>query len=157
LKISLINKTSQKKWSAYRRYIPMISQSIKSKMDINPNYAVSVFLIDDVEMQSLNLQYRKIDATTDVITFAYLEYQQEHLTLQQQLYIGDIFINVDALTRQSNEFGHSLKREFSFLLVHGILHALGYDHIDTDDEDKMFSLQKEILYGIAHRYAQTVS
>ena len=59
--------------------------------------------------------------------------------------IGDIYINLDRAKEQANEYGHSLKREFCFLALHGFLHLLGYDHIEKDDEKEMFSLQDKIL------------
>ena len=66
------------------------------------------------------------------------------------LTIGDIYICLDRAKEQASEYGHSYLRELSFLLVHGFLHLLGYDHMNEEDEKKMFSLQEEILdgYGI---------
>ncbi len=64
--------------------------------------------------------------------------------------LGDIYISIDKAKSQAEEYGHSLKRELSFLTVHGFLHLLGYDHMEKEDEIKMFSLQNEILkeYGV---------
>ena len=70
---------------------------------------------------------------------------------EDNIELGDIFINVKSIREQAQEYGHSLKREFCFLVTHGILHLLGYDHMDSDDEKEMFSLQEEILHEIARR------
>jgi probable rRNA maturation factor len=65
--------------------------------------------------------------------------------------LGDIFINIDRIRSQAQDYGHSLKREFSFLVTHGLLHLLGYDHMNKNDEEEMFKLQEDILSGIAKR------
>lgn len=59
--------------------------------------------------------------------------------------LGDIFISVDHAAAQAVEYGHSLRREMCFLFTHGLLHLLGYDHMNPEDEEKMFAVQKEIL------------
>ncbi|MBR6260206.1 MAG: rRNA maturation RNase YbeY, partial [Erysipelotrichaceae bacterium] len=59
--------------------------------------------------------------------------------------LGDIFINRQRVFSQAKEYGHSVKREFVFLFVHGLLHLLGYDHMNKEDEEKMFSLQRQIV------------
>ena len=61
--------------------------------------------------------------------------------------LGDIFICIPQMKRQAEEFGHSEKRELAFLAVHGILHLLGYDHMNEEDEKVMFALQELILDG----------
>jgi len=64
--------------------------------------------------------------------------------------LGDIYISYDKVISQAEEYGHSTKREICFLAIHGLLHLLGYDHMNKEDEEKMFKLQKELLnsYGI---------
>ncbi|MDP3442879.1 MAG: rRNA maturation RNase YbeY, partial [Ignavibacteria bacterium] len=100
--------------------------------------------------QSINAEYRNLDMITDVISFA----SQDELMMidnDSTVELGDIFINIQAIRNQAKEYKHSLKREFCFLVTHGILHLLGYDHINIEDEKKMFKLQEEILYEIARR------
>jgi probable rRNA maturation factor len=60
-------------------------------------------------------------------------------------YLGDIFISIDKVYEQAKQYNHSVEREFAFLLTHGILHLLGYDHENTNDEKKMIAKQEEIL------------
>ena len=112
------------------------------------NVMFNVIIIDDKQIHELNKNYRNIDRPTDVITFA-LEDYNDGLSLNVRM-LGDIYISYDKVIKQSSDYGHSKTREICFLAVHGLLHLLGYDHINKEDEEKMFSLQKELLesYGI---------
>ena len=101
-------------------------------------------------IHEINREYRKIDKETDVISFASLD-DESLLNMEDTVELGDIFINVEAIREQAKDYGHSLKREFCFLVIHGILHLLGYDHLNKDDEKVMFDLQEEILNEIAKR------
>lgn len=103
----------------------------------------SVVIIDDLMMRKLNLAYRGIDKATDVLSFALLDDQRSQI---KQKVLGDIYISLDTALRQADEYQHSIKRELSFLMVHGFLHLLGYDHEkDEKSEKKMNKLQKEVL------------
>ena len=107
-----------------------------------------VIFVDNKKIHELNKEYRNIDRETDVITFRLADY--EKVEYNGVTVLGDIYISLDKAKSQSEEYGHSYLRELSFLLVHGFLHLLGYDHMNEIDEKKMFSLQEEILdgYGI---------
>ena len=106
----------------------------------------SVILINNDEMQKLNKEYRKIDKETDVISFALEDEKLEVINLNKRV-LGDIYISVDKAITQANEYGHTLERELSFLAVHGLLHLLGYDHMNKEDEKIMFEKQELILDG----------
>ncbi len=106
------------------------------------NSIFDIIFIDDDEMQKLNKEYRGIDRTTDVISFALNDNKHIDAIINS---LGDIFISIPKMISQARDYGHSEKRELSFLTLHGILHLLGYDHIEEDDEKVMFGLQKEIL------------
>lgn len=112
------------------------------------NVMFNVIIINDEEIHELNKNYRGIDRATDVITFA-LEDAKDNISLSVRM-LGDIYISFDKVISQAKEYGHNTKREICFLAVHGLLHLLGYDHIEKKDEEKMFGLQKELLeeYGI---------
>lgn len=103
----------------------------------------TIIFIDDEKMQELNKEYRNIDKTTDVLSFAFednnkLSYNIRHL--------GEIFISIPRMKKQALEYGHSEKRELAFLTVHGLLHLLGYDHTLGEKEEKeMFSKQELVL------------
>lgn len=103
----------------------------------------SVILTDDDEVHALNKTYRNIDKTTDVISFALNDngFMPGPINV-----LGDIYISIPKMIEQAKEYGHSEKREITFLAVHGLLHLLGYDHTLGEKEEKeMFDLQKEIL------------
>ena len=99
-------------------------------------------MVDDAGIHEINKQYRNIDAPTDVISFAGIDAEDDR-SLPYEL--GDIFINKDRVISQAAEYGHTEVREFAFLVTHGMLHLLGYDHMNEEDEKVMFSLQDKIL------------
>lgn len=103
----------------------------------------SIIFIDDEKMQELNNTYRGIDRTTDVLSFAF-EDNEEVITSDRIL--GSIFVSIPKMEEQASEYGHSKTRELSFLVVHGLLHLLGYDHTKGEKEEKeMFSRQELVL------------
>ena len=104
---------------------------------------LSIIFIDDKKMHEMNKNYRGIDRTTDVLSFA-LEDNDTYIPEIRQL--GDIFISIPKMQEQANTYAHSEKRELSFLTCHGLLHLLGYDHTKGKEEEKLqFALQEEIL------------
>jgi len=103
---------------------------------------LSITFIDNEEIRNLNKEYRQKDSATDVLSFPF--YNELNLPIN---ILGDVIISVERAEEQANEFEHSLDREIAFLLVHGILHLLGYDHHKAEDEEKMISMQKELLKG----------
>lgn len=131
--------------SYYDEYLKYIDVAFKLlKLSFDP--IVSVSLIDDKQIHDINKQYRNIDRPTDVISFAFMD--NENVDLKKAkgpIVLGDIYISIDHAKAQAKEYGHSEKREFSFLFVHGLLHLLGYDHMKKEDEDIMFPLQEDIL------------
>lgn len=102
----------------------------------------SILIVDDKEIQEINKNYRNIDAPTDVISFAL---EDDKTSLMETRVLGDIYISIDRANAQAIEYKHSLKRELSFLTLHGLLHLIGYDHMNDADEKEMFALQKEVL------------
>lgn len=110
---------------------------------LNVNNAIfSIIFVTPEEIQKLNSEYRKIDRVTDVISFALEDDEDKILNLR---ILGDIYICIDKMLEQAKEYGHSNKRELSFLTVHGLLHLLGYDHQTVEEEKEMFGLQDKIL------------
>ena len=112
------------------------------------NVMFNVIIINNQEIHKLNKNYRNIDRPTDVITFA-LEDFDDGIKLSIRM-LGDIYISYDKVISQANEYNHSKTRELCFLAIHGLLHLLGYDHMNKEEDKIMFSLQKELLdsYGI---------
>lgn len=109
------------------------------------NCEFNIIIIDDERIRRINLEYRNIDRATDVISFA-LEDNMDVMYHDFRL-LGDIYISIDHCYEQAKEYGHSDLRELCFLTTHGILHLLGYDHMEKEDEVKMFTLQNELLNG----------
>ena len=111
------------------------------------NVCLSVIIVDNERIHEINKTYRNVDRETDVISFALEDGENIEFPIRN---LGDIYISIDKAKEQAKEYGHSLRREICFLLTHGFLHLLGYDHMKEDDEKVMFSLQEEILnsYGV---------
>ena len=109
----------------------------------------NIIIVDNNYIHELNKNYRGIDRETDVISFA-LEDDKTIKPLDKIRVLGDIYICIEKVKSQAIEYNHSFERELTFLAVHGLLHLLGYDHIEEEDEKIMFAKQEEILdyYGI---------
>ncbi len=105
------------------------------------NCDLSVVVGNNSEIHQLNKEYRHIDAPTDVLSFVYDMIDPETNTR----YLGDIIISAEKVYEQANVAGHSFQLETCTLIVHGILHLLGYDHIEPADEAVMFPLQDRIV------------
>ena len=112
------------------------------------NGEFNVIIVNEEKIHDLNREYRGIDRVTDVISFA-LE-DDKSFNIEDYRMLGDIYICLNKVKEQANEYGHSFKRELSFLAIHGLLHLLGYDHMNEEDEKVMFDKQEEVLkrYGI---------
>ena len=108
------------------------------------NCIFSITFVGNDEIQKLNKEYRGIDNVTDVISFAFEDSEKLNSTIRV---LGDIYICIPRMQEQAREYGHSEKRELSFLVVHGLLHLLGYDHQTKEEENVMFTKQELILNG----------
>jgi probable rRNA maturation factor len=109
---------------------------------------VSVLLVDDAAIAALNRQYRGIDAPTDVLSFSQLEGvgpAERDLPDDFQTPLGDIVISIPRMQAQALEYGHGEARELAYLLVHGLLHVLGYDHEVAEDAAQMRAAEEDVL------------
>ncbi|MDZ8052563.1 MAG: rRNA maturation RNase YbeY [Aulosira sp. ZfuVER01] len=116
-----------------------------------PGYEIGLRLTDDTEIQSLNAQYRHQDKPTDVLAFAALEVdspQSEEMFASMPLYLGDIVVSVDTAQRQAQQQEHSLQTELAWLVAHGLLHLLGWDHPDEESLVRMLKQQVILLREI---------
>ena len=111
---------------------------------------LSVVLTDDGRVRRLNKAFRRKDKTTDVLSFPLLEGKRLSAGDGKTIPLGDVVLSVPQAKRQAEARGKGLKEELALLLVHGILHLLGYDHATRAQEIKMFALQGRILrkFGI---------
>ena len=142
--VNIINRT---KYSDFKDYYPLIDyyyEKTLKTLEIEDNYVTSLIICGPISIRRINREYRNIDRVTDVISFALLD-DEETVEYEDAIELGDIFINRDRVISQAYDYGHSIKREFVFLFVHGLLHLLGYDHMDKEDEKEMFALQKKII------------
>ncbi|MDO4942460.1 MAG: rRNA maturation RNase YbeY [Lachnospiraceae bacterium] len=119
---------------------------------------ISVTLVDNKAIHQINKEYRGIDRSTDVLSFPSLEYHEagEFDWLEEEgigcfdpesgeLLLGDIMISMDKVREQAEEYGHSQRREFAFLIAHSMLHLMGYDHMIQEERLIMEKKQEEIL------------
>lgn len=127
----------QEKLNNYIKYV--VNELELEKCEFN------IIIIDNERIREINKEYRKIDKETDVISFA-LEDNMD-ISYDDFRLLGDIYISIDRCYLQAMEYGHSREREICFLATHGILHLLGYDHMESEDEKEMFSLQNKLLDG----------
>lgn len=127
---------------SYPKVILKVIKKVLKKENIK-NSVFSIILVDDKKIQQINKEYRNLDKVTDVISFALMDNDKKINSNVKVL--GDIFISIPKMKSQASEYGHSETREFAFLIVHGMLHLLGYDHIKKEDEIIMFAKQEEVL------------
>lgn len=129
-----------------------------SKFEIPYEYSVSLFTVSNEDISEINREHRNIDKATDVLSFPAIEFDEEGILPDVEsykevyfdpennsLYMGDIIVSLDKVIEQASEYGHSTYREFSFLLIHSCLHLMGFDHMNSEEEKRMFDLQNEIL------------
>ncbi|MFW6149106.1 MAG: rRNA maturation RNase YbeY, partial [Atribacterota bacterium] len=113
-----------------------------------------LLLTNDQEIKRLNKLYRKIDTPTDVLAFSLLEEQEKFFKANadkdefKEYLLGDIVISTETAERQAKELKHSFQEEMTILLIHGLLHLLGFDHIDERDAEKMQLETARILQSI---------
>lgn len=113
------------------------------KMEKVKKAIFTIIFIDDDFMQTLNKKYRNINRTTDVLSFAFEDNNKICYNIRQ---LGQIFISIPKMKEQAKDYGHSEKRELAFLVVHGLLHLLGYDHtLGIQEEKEMFEKQELVL------------
>ncbi|MDO4961296.1 MAG: rRNA maturation RNase YbeY [Eubacteriales bacterium] len=121
---------------------------------------VSLLLTDDEAIRELNKEYREMDKSTDVLSFPMIDYESPACfdgfddmdelfdPDSGELMLGDIVISIDHCIAQAKEYGHSITREYAFLIAHSMLHLMGYDHMTPEEAAEMEKRQEEILAGL---------
>ena len=122
-----------------------VIKEVSKELDVN-NGIVSFVFVDNERIKEINKTYRNKDSETDVISFAFMDEEINPDT--DFTNYGEIYISLEKAESQSIEYGHSFDRELCFLTVHGLLHLLGYDHMEKEDEIIMFGLQDKILNNL---------
>ncbi|MDF2910897.1 MAG: rRNA maturation RNase YbeY [Sporolactobacillus laevolacticus] len=119
------------------------------QLDLEGEIECSLTFVDNEKIQVINRDYRGIDRPTDVISFALEEMEEDEVPILPEegepRVLGDIIISVERIHEQAAEYNHSFERELGFLVIHGLLHLLGYDHQTKEEEEEMFGLQEKIL------------
>lgn len=118
---------------------------------------VNLLLTENQEIQEMNRNFRQIDRATDVLSFPMVDYETpgKFDFLEEsdayfhpetgELILGDIVISKEKVIAQAEEYGHSIEREYAFLIAHSMLHLFGYDHMEEDERAEMERMQREIL------------
>lgn len=155
MEILLYDETNRLKKSE-KKLIDEILEFAAEKLTLEEDAEISVTIVDNNRIQEINKTYRNKDYATDVISFAmedeteddWLISDEDEIDLPRVL--GDLFISIDKAVEQAKDYGHSFERELGFLVVHGLLHLNGYDHMTETEEKEMFTLQEKILkeYGL---------
>ena len=109
---------------------------------------ISLTLCSDEEIHQLNKQWRSVDAPTDVLSFPLLDSDEVEADPDEEILLGDIVISLERAIAQAQDFGHSVERELLYLFVHGVLHLLGYDHLEASEQMEMRSVEESLLTAV---------
>ena len=131
----------------------VIKQCFKEEKLEKSKLYISITLTNPENIQKINKQYRNIDKETDVLSFPMFEKFEIEQKIKENKFdhddiLGDIIISIDKVKRQAIEYGHSFEREFSYMIVHGFYHLMGYDHIKEEDKVKMRPKEEKVLASL---------
>jgi len=142
-------------------FISDVIKKVLEKEKCTYEMEVNILITDNAGIREYNKQFRGIDSETDVLSFPNVDYDSpadfSYISENEadyknpetgEIVLGDIILSIDKIYSQSTDYGHSLKREFAFLIVHSMLHLLGYDHIESSDALIMEPKQEEILQSL---------
>lgn len=120
---------------------------VMKEMDCPESSDVTITFVSDDRIHELNRDYRGIDRPTDVLSFECdnVPFEGEAFDEAHEYELGDIIIAVDVAERQTREYGTTLEQELTLLTVHGLLHLMGYDHIEDDDAQIMEALEDKLI------------
>ncbi|MBU4332231.1 rRNA maturation RNase YbeY [Patescibacteria group bacterium] len=138
-----INNTTKAKIST-----PLVKKLVAAflcRMKLEPEPLVSIVFVGDKKIKQINSKYRKRNRITDVLAFSNLEGGQIAAPKGEPPYLGEVIICYPQAKRQAKEQGHSVKKEVTILLIHGLLHLLGYEHDKRSERMIMQRLEKELL------------
>lgn len=149
MNINISIETKESLPSDYEEILNKVCLEVAEYHSLGEEYEgaeVSLVFCDGDYIQELNRQYRNVDRVTDVLSFPMDDAESAIST--EEFILGDIVICVLRMKEQAKEYGHSETRELAFLFLHGMLHLLGYDHIEDDDREEMEQVQREILESL---------
>ena len=133
--------------SVWEEKMQRVAKLCLAKEGIEDEVEIGITFVDNEGIREINREYRNIDSATDVLSFPMYEAEEE-LADDEMILFGDIVISLERAKEQSEDFGHSLEREVMYLLVHGLLHLSGYDHMNDEDKKVMRRKEEELLTEI---------
>jgi probable rRNA maturation factor len=142
--MEVLIKNQQKIAKIHRRRIKEIIKNIIQYLKVDEKTEISILFTDDKFIKSLNKKYRGINKSTDVLTFNLEEGDLKFPEVDKNKLLGDIIISVETAQRQAYNLNHNLEKELMILLIHGLLHLIGYDHEEDRDNKIMQVKEKEI-------------
>jgi probable rRNA maturation factor len=131
--------------------LPVLAERVLAGEEVAPGTAVTILVTDDEAIRTLNRQFLGIDEPTDVLSFPDEGEEPFPDAGEEPPYLGDIAIALPTAARQADEFGHSLDAEVAHLLVHGLLHLRGYDHVDNPEDEARMRAREEHYLGPGSR------
>lgn len=119
----------------------------------NAKLMITILLTTPKNIQEINKRYRNVDKATDVLSFPMFERDEladkiRKKDFWQEDILGDIIISIEKVLEQAKEYEHSFEREFSYMLVHGFYHLVGYDHIQEEEKESMRTKEEKILANL---------
>lgn len=128
----------------------VIEQCFKEEGLLDSKLYISITLTNPENIRKINNEFRNIDRETDVLSFPMFEKQEleemiKNKDFKHEDVLGDIVISIKRVEEQAEEYGHSFEREFSYMLVHGFYHLMGYDHIKEEDKQVMRPKEENVL------------
>lgn len=143
--MELYVENEQEKLQVEKRTIDALhkAMNIASNLHSLEDSTVNIILVDNAKIREINREYRGVDRETDVISFALNDFEVTFPWEREEL--GDIYISVEKALEQSREYCHSFDRELVYLAVHGLLHLLGYDHLEEAEKKEMRQEEEKIM------------
>ncbi|MCL2811965.1 MAG: rRNA maturation RNase YbeY [Clostridia bacterium] len=139
-------------WMAEQALLEAVARAAVDAANLPGRYQACVVLTDDQGIRQLNQQTRGIDDATDVLSFPQIHFPWDIKQLRALLdpdtgcrHLGDVVISVERARAQADQYGHDLRRELGYLLVHGMCHLLGYDHVRDEDKARMRAAEEAAM------------
>ena len=133
-----------------------ILETVKSSLeveDVKCDINLSLVVTDNKNIQEINKTQRDVDSPTDVLSFPGYEKEEWNEVKKREnevIYIGDIVVSKEKIVEQAKEYDTGFEREFCYLIAHGMLHLMGYDHINEEDKKIMREKEEEILTSLGY-------
>lgn len=155
MKHRIIIENQQEDKAPFRGYKTALRTAIEKTLeweDFQGRAEVSVTLVSPEEIRRLNSEFRGVDRETDVLSFPL---EEDDFDGQNITFLGDVIVCPKVIFSQSKDFGTSYRQEFCLMVIHSVLHLLGYDHMEEDEKKEMFDKQEKILFTLSEGEVKT--